>query len=392
MCDPNCHRPVAHRRHSVCILSGSFGEGHDAAAREIKRRLADHGIDAVILDIVQQYPLHLGALFKRIYLWQMKHVPRTWRWLLAQLQASGGAAELESRGRRWAAQVALGAIGTAARRLRPVPQMFDAVISTHPFASQAIGRLVGQGRMPQQASVTYLTDLSVHPLWISPLVGSHLALHPVAATDAADLGARDVHVVRPALRPVSRAPGEESPRSTAVALPPRLPGGDPRVAARLALDLPTAGRLALVTGGAEGVGDLERAALDILAAGGITPVVLCARNQTLRRRLARDPRIIALGWVSDMASLYAAVDVVVQNAGGSTSLEALAAGVPVLSYRCLPGHGETNAANLERAGLVPWVRAPEDLGPALDRASVEHPPPLTGRCVAAVIAEALAAA
>ncbi len=62
------------------------------------------------------------------------------------------------------------------------------------------------------------------------------------------------------------------------------------------------------------------------------------------------------------------MDVVVQNAGGFTSQQAIAAGVPLLSYRCLPGHGETNAAALEQAGLAHWVRDPAGLRAALDRA------------------------
>ncbi|MFI6254099.1 UDP-N-acetylglucosamine--N-acetylglucosamine transferase, partial [Streptomyces sp. NPDC051016] len=54
-----------------------------------------------------------------------------------------------------------------------------------------------------------------------------------------------------------------------------------------------------------------------------------------------------------------------QNAGGLTSLEAFAAGLPVASYRCIPGHGQTNAAALDEAGLAAWIRDPADLGPAL---------------------------
>lgn len=56
-----------------------------------------------------------------------------------------------------------------------------------------------------------------------------------------------------------------------------------------------------------------------------------------------------------------ACDVLVQNAGGLTSLEAFASGLPVASYRCIPGHGQTNAAALEEAGLAVWIRERADL-------------------------------
>ncbi len=58
----------------------------------------------------------------------------------------------------------------------------------------------------------------------------------------------------------------------------------------------------------------------------------------------------------------------IQNAGGITSLETAAAGVPMVTYRCIAGHGETNAAALDAAGIAPWVRDQDRLGVALLRA------------------------
>jgi processive 1,2-diacylglycerol beta-glucosyltransferase len=73
---------------------------------------------------------------------------------------------------------------------------------------------------------------------------------------------------------------------------------------------------------------------------------------------------------------------VVQNAGGFTSLEALASGTPVITYRPIPGHGTSNADNLDRAGMVPWARTPDALRillqasagqPRVDRLPVDAP-------------------
>jgi UDP-N-acetylglucosamine:LPS N-acetylglucosamine transferase len=73
----------------------------------------------------------------------------------------------------------------------------------------------------------------------------------------------------------------------------------------------------------------------------------------------------ALGWVDDMPALLRACDVVVQNAGGLSSLEAMAAGLPVVTHRPVPGHGLTNAEALDAAGLATWVRRPHLLAPVL---------------------------
>jgi UDP-N-acetylglucosamine:LPS N-acetylglucosamine transferase len=74
---------------------------------------------------------------------------------------------------------------------------------------------------------------------------------------------------------------------------------------------------------------------------------------------------LVFGWVDDMPALMRACDVVVQNAGGLSTLEALASGLPVITYRCLPGHGRANARVLDEIGLVPSVADPTALAQAL---------------------------
>ncbi|GGU17286.1 glycosyltransferase [Nocardioides albus] len=98
---------------------------------------------------------------------------------------------------------------------------------------------------------------------------------------------------------------------------------------------------------------LEQTARDILAHSDMTPVVLCATDSCLERRLERIPGVVALGWRTDVRALMATSACVVQNAGGFTSLEALASGTPVITYRSISGHGAANSANLDRAGLIP---------------------------------------
>jgi len=109
-----------------------------------------------------------------------------------------------------------------------------------------------------------------------------------------------------------------------------------------------------------------------LADLGAWPLVLCARNDRLRRRVEALGVGRALGWADDVPRLLAAADVVVHNAGGLACWEALAAGRPVVSYRVLPGHGEANAAVLDAAGTVPWARSRDDLGVLLDHLGRHH--------------------
>lgn len=106
---------------------------------------------------------------------------------------------------------------------------------------------------------------------------------------------------------------------------------------------------------------------EIEASGVARCVVVCGRNEELQQRLVEQGVAHVFGWVEDMPALMHAVDVVVQNAGGITVHEARACGLPVVTYRTLPGHGETNARALNEAGTVPWIRKPADLRSGLER-------------------------
>jgi UDP-N-acetylglucosamine:LPS N-acetylglucosamine transferase len=328
----------------VAIVSGSFGAGHDAAAAAITQQLDALGIAGRTWDIVDLLPGRLGRILRTSYLRQVSAMPATWRWTLDAVGHHERIAELVGR-----------ALGTSENALQDIaagrPDMF---ICTHPFPAQVLGRMRGEGRLDIPVT-TYLTDMSVHRLWVHSGVDAHLAIHDLPARQARGLGAGTTLVVDPAVCSSFRQ----------VVRGPRV-----RERARRGHGLPESGeqRLALVTGGSCGIGDLYRSAVDLAATGVVTPVVLCGTNARLLERVRRHPGLIGLGWVADMPQLLAAVDLVVQNSGGMTSLESRTAGVPMITYRCIAGHGETNAAALDAAGLAPWVHDPRDLPSAVVQA------------------------
>jgi UDP-N-acetylglucosamine:LPS N-acetylglucosamine transferase len=313
------------------IVSASFGTGHDRAADQIAWRLEDRGLATQRVDLVDL--LAIGPFLRGAYRTQIHRFPITWDWLLDFCAHPS------------ATRAATGAIMGAARDLEGlVGPDTVAVVSTYPLASQVIGRMRTTGRLTVPA-VTYLTDMSVHPLWISPGIDHHLALHPVAAAQATAHGARGVTVTGPLVAP---------------AFTPATP--ERKWLARRRFGLPEDERIALVVTGSWGVGQFGRTAGDILATGHALPVVACGGNDAARERLGRTAECLALGWIDDMPSLLHAADVVVQSGGGMTTLEALASGVPVITYRALAGHGRMSAAALEEAGWVLWARDRVELG------------------------------
>jgi UDP-N-acetylglucosamine:LPS N-acetylglucosamine transferase len=242
------------------------------------------------------------------------------------------------------------------------------VVSTYPRASQVLGRLRAGGQLAAPVAAV-MTDPSVHPLCVAAGVDVHLAPGRACAAE------------------LSRYPAARTTAVSSLVDPRFRPAEDACeiAAARQQFGLPLEERLAVVVAGSWGVGDVAETARD-LTGSGFTAVVVCGRNESLRRRIAADGTAVALGWVCDMPLLLRAADVVVHNAGGLSSMEAMAAGVPIVSYRCLPGHGVANAAVLAAAGLSPWPQTPEEFRAELLRPVLPGTPGLPDPDAADIVA------
>ncbi|GAA0670038.1 hypothetical protein GCM10009535_57300 [Streptomyces thermocarboxydovorans] len=317
----------------IAVVSASVGAGHDGAAAELARRLTADGFTVDRFDLLELLPAQLGRAVQEGYHRMLVHAPWVYQRIYSSTERAGGGGP-----------IARALLRTAEDRvLRALPQGTGAVVSTYPGASRVLGNL----RMKKRLHIpvlTYLTDFSVHPLWVADGVDVHLAAHAIPAAQARTAGARDVRVCGPVADPRFGPCGTEQ-----------------RARARAAFGLPQQAPLALLVARSWGVGPVRKVALELRDCGAAVPVVVCGRNETLAEQLRADGIEHAYGWVDDMPSLMHAADVLVQNAGGLTSLEAFASGLPVASYRCIPGHGLTNAAALDEAGAAAWIRDPADL-------------------------------
>ncbi|MEU6896348.1 UDP-N-acetylglucosamine--N-acetylglucosamine transferase [Streptomyces sp. NPDC046557] len=310
-----------------------MGAGHDGAAAELARRLTADGFAVDRYDLLDLLPIGLGRPIKAGYHRMLVRAPWAYQRIYSSSERAGGGGPV-ARALLRAAEDQV---------LRALPADTGAVVSTYPGASQVLGNLRREGRLAVPV-LTYLTDFSVHPLWVADGVDMHLAAHAVPAVQARAVGARAVKVSGPVVDPRFR-PGTD----------------EERLRARVRFDLPRDVPLALLVAGSWGVGPVRQVARELRECGAVLPVVACGRNEALAARLRADGIAHAYGWTDEMPTLMHAADVLVQNAGGLTSLEAFAAGLPVASYRCIPGHGLTNAAALHEAGLAVWIEQPEQL-------------------------------
>ena len=329
-----------------------MGAGHDGAARSLAQQLQAAGHPAEVKDFLRSGPLRIGSALRRGYEFELKHVPsaydatyRLWyraAWL-CPLVAWFVTLLTRRRVLRWVA--ASGA---------PI------VVSTYPLATLCLGRLRQKGRLAIPA-VNFITDFGVHPLWVHSGIDLNLAIHPTPAATAAERTGKPAIACGPA---VSRNFD-----------PDLLP---PRHEARRRFGIEPDRKAVLVVAGSWGVGDLRATWKAIASQGEFFPVVVCGRDERLRRdmvTLSEQERIpsLVIGWTDDMPALMAACDAMVENAGGLTSLEAMRVGLPVVSFDPIAGHGKENTAAMDAVGVARLAHTPSDLRDLL--AAVTTPGP-----------------
>lgn len=339
------------------ILSASMGAGHEAVAAELSRRLTARGHRVETIDVLSLLPLGLGPGLRRFYAVVIRRAPWVYGVIYRLFFVPRG------RIRGGTGPVVAPMAAALRRRLEPGPP--DAVVPVFHLAAQVCGRLRTRGVL-RAPSAVLVTDFAVHRQWVHPGNDVHLCPTTRAADAVRRMGGRGVHVVGPVVNPAFVPPADPDRD------PPHHPHPAPDSARPVAPD-PQRGAPVLVSGGAWAAGSrLERTAA-LLVAAGYVPVVLCGRDQGLRRRLARVPGAVPLGWTDDMAVVLSGVRALVDNAAGQTAVQAMAAGVPVVAHRPIPGHGADGARRMAQAGAATLADDERGLLAALDRVTADGP-------------------
>ncbi|MEV6112719.1 galactosyldiacylglycerol synthase [Streptomyces sp. NPDC052109] len=341
--DPD--RPNGRRR--PLILSASMGAGHDTVAAELARRAAAQGHEPHVADLLRLLPYGLGGGLRRSYQASVRHVP----WAYAGVY---GAFLRGGRGPR-PSGVPLARL--AGDRLTELVERLDTdvVVSVFHLGAQLTGHLRARGvlRVP---SAVFLVDFAVHRQWLHPGNDQYLCLTDEVAAEVRRALDTPAVTTGPAVAPGFRAPAP----------------GTGRWRERFAGQAP--GRPAvLLSAGAWGAASRPDATARLLSGAGYLPVVLCGRNPRLRARVSRVPGVLALDWVDDMPGLLAAAYALVDNAAGQTAVQALAAGLPVIGHRPLPGHGVDGVRRMSALGVSELAQDGSALLSALGRLTEDGP-------------------
>ena len=212
----------------------------------------------------------------------------------------------------------------------------DVYVAVHPLYLTPLLNALGSPRPPV---IMVVTDLvSIHAIWCHPDVDLYIVPTQPARERVISFG------VAPAKVRVAGLP---------VAARFCVPVGD-RAGLRARLGWGNGRPVVLAVGGGDGLGRLGEIAQAIAASGlDCELAVVAGRNQALRASLEAVTWQVpthVYGFVTEMADLMRAADVLVTKAGPSTLCEAFSAGLPIILYDYLPGQEEGNVSYVVESG------------------------------------------
>lgn len=311
----------------VLILTAGFGEGHNAAARNLRDALHERGAEVAVHDVFLEAYGWLNRLAVRGYLLVINHLPAVWNLVFRWLDRTSAVNER------------IGVFGRAARRLRGLLADFrpDVVVSTYPGYGHLLDHLYA-GQPPRPfVQVTIVTDsLTVNRVWHT----GHSDWYLVPNEPTAE-------VMRGQGVPAAKLRVEGFPTPAYFATPREKAVPGPGQKWRVLFMVNSGKRIAVEA--VRALRTLENVAL----------TVTVGRDEALEARIRALGGLEVYGWTPELPRLVAEAHVVVSKAGGATVQECLAAGTPMIVSQVVPGQEEGNARLVAEGGAGVIAVTPE---------------------------------
>lgn len=326
---------------SVLLLTAGFGEGHNAAARNLKEALlaASPDTKVVISDPFLEAYGEFNRLIQRGYVAAINHTPVLWQ------------AVFELMDRTRLVELHMGLYGGAARRLQELISEWqpEVIVSTYPGCNHLLDWLYRNRLKRPFRTVTIITDsITVNTVWHRAHSHDFIVANEPTAAVMRDAGVapRKIHVL-----------GFPVPRIFAVQSVHRpVPPADGlwRV-------------LYVINSGRRLAPDIVR---HLLKLENVALSVTVGRDQDLADRIARvagevgkNPAVY--GWTSEMPRLMAEHHLLISKAGGATVQETIAAKTPMIITQIVPGQEEGNARLMLQRGAGALATTAPDIADAV---------------------------
>ena len=314
----------------ILILSATGGAGHTRAAQALEQAAAtfEHPIRVKHYDCLDFTSKAFKKLYSESYLAIVNKAPELWGYLYTKAESK----PYEKKGlMRLFDEINYKNYLRMLKEEQP-----DVLLCTHflPYLSVS-ATLRKAGVTAPVAAVT--TDFDAHQYWVDPIV-QRFYVH--TEESAWQLRAKGVPAERIVIKgiPVHQQFRNRNDKSEA----------------RKKLGIDQERLTILMVWGGFGVGKAEEmvkevsAMLEIFPEQQFTLMLVCGRNEKLRQRAESSDypdniRIRVFGFVENIHELMSAADVLVSKAGGLTSAEAMAIGLPMVIVDPIPGQETRNA-------------------------------------------------
>jgi UDP-N-acetylglucosamine:LPS N-acetylglucosamine transferase/predicted metal-dependent phosphoesterase TrpH len=335
---------------SVLILTAGFGDGHNAAARNLCEALeqVSPGTEVTVADVYERSYKRLNQLARKAYLGAVRYTPSLWAGIFKLVDKAP-----------WLTAGSHG-LGRLRRSLIDLLEMTkpDCVVSTYPAYAQLLQALFHDHCEKPFRLVTVVTDArSINSIWYRHPSDRYMVCdnETAAVLQRAGVPAEKILALGFPVSPRFALPAVDPPK-------PPEPGQPFRV-------------LYVINTGKKKLGKAIDRLLEIPE---VELTVTVGRHAELKEKLAkRDERygrrLHVLGWTNQMPELMLRSHLVIGKAGGAAVQEALAASCPMIVNQVIPGQEEGNARLIEEMGvgavaeknreIARWVRrALEDDG------------------------------
>jgi processive 1,2-diacylglycerol beta-glucosyltransferase len=323
------------------------GVGHTAAAQAVRRALLalEPSLETQTVDSYK----YAASIFSKVvadgYIGMVKTVPQVYSFIYDRAERATHVPKF----RRFVSQYTAANLRKLVDERKP-----DVVVCTHAFPCGVMAEYKRQFD-PDLPVVGIVTDFVVHPFWIYPNIDAYSVATPEMR---ATLVARGVADDRVLLSGIPIDPRFATPRLPVERL-------------RAELDLPADRRIVLIMGGGVGIGPLDKmmralGTVDVPLAA----VVIVGNNKGLERRVVAAAERTAyplrvFGFVNNVFDYMHASDVLLSKPGGLTSSEALAAQIPMILVKPLPGQEERNTRYLVARRAAIRARGEQELARAV---------------------------
>jgi len=326
-----------HAKGGILFLSATLGAGHHSAAvaiGEALRRMAPE-VPTREVDYFDYVNRSFNHLVRQAYIFSVRH----WPWAYEAFYRSTGQIAPHSAFQRF-----LNTLGRREIERLVGDEDPRAVVSTFPTPAGVVSALREMGRT-DAPSMAVITDYTVHSQWLHEGIDRFYVGTEEMAEEMAGRGIPRAKILVSGI-PVHPAFADPV---DAEAVRRRFGIGDGPVI------LLMAGAYGMISGFADVVGVLAEKgpAATYVSIAGHDAQLKAAVDQVAQR--GGHP-VVSLGYTDEVAQLMGVADVLVSKAGGLTTSEAMARGLPMAIFRPIPGQEMVNTGRILDAGA--GFRAP----------------------------------